>query len=137
MAITDSDLPTFDNCDPNDPEEKFLPVFTAPPDFGGVLYPIPLALCKKLSTRMDALGIDYVRDPSIKFRANPEAMTPFDITGKWVDVDTPDSDDDAVREQMAKIKPAVIRAVAKAALDDDEDLRAEVLRKYIDEEMSK
>src|SRR5699024_8917613 len=121
---------------PSDPEEKFLPVFTAPPDFGGVLYPIPLALCKKLSARMDELGIDYAREPRIKFRQNPEAHTPFDVVGKWVPVDEPEPEPDAIREQIARIKPKVMKAAVRAALDDDEDLRAEVLAKYLKEELA-
>ncbi|MBM4508941.1 DUF2744 domain-containing protein [Rhodococcus hoagii] len=35
--MRDNELPTFANCDPNDPEERFLPLFVGLPDVIGAM----------------------------------------------------------------------------------------------------
>lgn len=109
--VNDSEIPTFHNCDPDDPEEHFLPAFTALPGMRGAPLLMPTEYWRLVSKRLWDLGYRQVEPPTLKYRPPVGRMDGFAVTGEWVSVDEPDTEEDRIAQVVAQIGPGVRQAL--------------------------
>ena len=83
-------VPLFENCDPDNPRQKFLPMFTAMPGLKGAPLLMPPEYWETVSWRMCVLGAAIVAEPGLKYQPPRTVANPWSAPGKWVDLDTPD-----------------------------------------------
>lgn len=110
MAVGDSDIPTFENVDPNDPEEFALPAFVGMSDDAPMV--LPVSYWRKVCKRLWDLGFRQAEEPTIKWRmqardpANPMPM----MAGQWVPIDEPD-DHSKAAEVLDRMRPEAFDAL--------------------------
>lgn len=110
--MKDGEIPTFDNCDPNDPEEMFLPAFVALPGLRGAPLLMPISYYRGVSQRIYDVGGRRVAPPTIKWRPPVEGrFGGMTAQGMWVPIDTPDTAADeaamAVSQMSAGLRARV------------------------------
>lgn len=88
------DIPTRENCDPNDPYQAFLWMLVAMPYVKGAQLVFPVDYLQLVSKRLWDCGARPAEAPVIKYQ-KPAATDPHWLTspGSWVPVDAPDPDD--------------------------------------------
>lgn len=118
--VQKNQLPTVDNCDPNDPEEMFLPFFVGLPNVIGALLVFPLEWWRKVSAHLVKCGVmlecpecGHRNDPEIRFRLTPGEDPMMGGGGRWVPADTPVEQDDVLGEKLRAMSPRI-----RAALRD-------------------
>lgn len=109
-------VPLRENCDPENPRQRFLWMFTAMPGMRGAPLMLPPEYWELQSWRMCVLGAGIVAEPSLKYQAPLTAANPHTAAGKWVPPETPDPP-----------RPTMKDLVAKLSQDDRAELRHTVL----------
>lgn len=129
--LPDNAIPTRENCDLDDPDERFLWAFTSMPDMGGALLMLPNDLMRKLSKRLSQVGAmlrcpncGHEEKPEIRWRMAPaDPGSPFPSTaGEWVPADLPETERDVVAERLAQMGPHVKRVVAERLAQEFPDV---------------
>ena len=119
MAAEDHGLPVRELCDLNDPEEMFLWALLAQDDVNGAQVMVSIQHLRTISKRIYQVGGRLVADPVIKYRAPAVApLTPFGDQGRFVPIDEPEPERDALGESLAQLKPHVLRAVVDRTRED-------------------
>ncbi|WP_342800965.1 DUF2744 domain-containing protein [Nocardia sp. No.11] len=109
-------VPTRENCDPANPRQAFLWMFTAPPGQAGAPLMMPTEYFELLSWRMWVLGARPVAEPTQKWQAPVNATAnPWTASGKWVDINTPEPERKTVAQLMREL-PAADRAEIRSAV---------------------
>lgn len=84
-------VPLFDNCDPKNPRQAFLPFFTAMPGVQGAPMITQVEFWELQSWRMWLLGARPTGGKRhLKYRPPATVTNPWTAQGEWVDVDDPD-----------------------------------------------
>lgn len=118
MALPDGVLPTRENCDPDDPEETFLPAFVALPDVRGAAMILPIPWWRKVSAHLRAFGAmlrcpacGHEETPTIRYKPSLAPDPLLGAAGEWVPADEPEPERDVLAEQLDKLRPHVKKAV--------------------------
>ncbi|MBF6133517.1 DUF2744 domain-containing protein [Nocardia otitidiscaviarum] len=113
-----SGVPTRANCDPDNPRQAFLWMFTAMPAMTGAPLMLPTEYWEMQSWRMWVLGARPAAEPTQKWQA-PASVTanPWTAPGKWVDLDTPEPQRKTLAEMLREL-PQADRAEIRAAVLD-------------------
>lgn len=84
MAVPAGELPTQENCDPNDPEEAFLWMLIAIPGMKGAPVPFPIEYLRELSKRLWNCGARPTGEQTLWYHA-PRAgdISPMFAAGEW------------------------------------------------------
>lgn len=107
-------VPTRDNCDPANPRQAFLWMFTAPPGMQGAPLMMPTEYWELMSWRMWVLGARPAEEPTQKWQAPVNmAANAWMAAGKWVPLDTPEPERKTLAEAMREL-PQAERAAIKA-----------------------
>lgn len=112
--IAAPDLPTFDNCDPNNPDEFALPAFVALPGMKGAPLGPPVKWLRILSRRLWDLGFRYHPElRTLKYR-KPQLNDPNWVrsAGEWVSLDAPDDPDDELSPEARELLNVIARQKA-------------------------
>ncbi|MFD7046047.1 translation initiation factor IF-2 N-terminal domain-containing protein [Rhodococcus jostii] len=117
MPLREGELPTSDNCDPNNPEEAWLPALVAIPGIAGAPLPLPIEYLKILATRLWDYGGPPNPDAQSTWYHPPRSgdISPMFAAGQWKDhppEDTPGIDltslskalQDEVRRQALELE---------------------------------
>lgn len=109
-------VPTRESCDPENPRQAFLWMFTAPPGQAGAPLMMPTEYFEVLSWRLWVLGARPSAEPTQKWQA-PQSATanPWTAAGKWVDINTPDPEQRTIAQLMREL-PAADRAEIRSAV---------------------
>lgn len=109
-------VPTRENCDLDNPRQKFLWMYTAPPGMSGAPLMMPTEWWELVSFRQCVLGGDLVREPAQQW-VPPENMTasPHMAAGKWVDAGTPKPERKTIAMLLREL-PAADRAEIRNAV---------------------
>lgn len=129
--VQNNEIPTWDNCDPNDPEEKFLPLFVALPGMKGAPLLLPISYFRGVSRRLDDGGAmmrcescGYEKPKKIKWRAPIEGRYGgYTAQGSWVDINEPDNTHTIVADAVAKMSPEARRRVQEEIQRVEEENR--------------
>lgn len=99
-------VPTRENCDLDNPRQKFLWMFTAMPGMKGAPLMMPAEYWEMQSWRMCVLGGGITGEPGQKWQAPANTLNPHMAAGTWVDLDAPEPNhktiNDLVRELSQK-----------------------------------
>lgn len=116
----DKELPTLDNCDPNDPEEMFLPFFVGLPDVIGAPLVFPIKWWRKVSRHLKECGVvlqcpecGHREQPKKKYRIDPTEDLMMGGGGQWVAADAPEPERDVLAERLDAIRPEVKREMLR------------------------
>lgn len=82
-------VPTRDTCDPTNPRQAFLWMFTAMPGLQGAPLILPPEYWEMQSWRMWVLGARPTEEPQLKWRPPANMANPWNATGAWVPLDAP------------------------------------------------
>lgn len=87
MAVPAGELPTKENCDPNDPEEAFLWQLIAMPGMKGAPVPFPIEYLREVSKRMWNCGSRPNIAEQTEWYHPPRAgdISPMFAAGEWKD----------------------------------------------------
>ncbi|MBF6291796.1 DUF2744 domain-containing protein [Nocardia farcinica] len=112
-------VPTRENCDLDNPRQKFLWMFTAMPGMQGAPLILPPEYWELMSWRICVLGGDLVHEPGQKWQApvTNMATSPWTAAGKWVHPDEPEPERKTIKE-MIEALPQQDRAELRAAVLD-------------------
>lgn len=110
-------LPLRGNCDLNNPRQKFLWMFTAPPGLKGAPLMMPVEYYEYVSWRLSILGADIVREPQLKYQPSSDVVNAWTSAGEWVSLDTPDREIPSLAKSIEAL-PAGDRAEIKAYVID-------------------
>lgn len=118
--LKDGDFPTVKNCNPNCPEEAFLPTYAGLPGMNGAPLPFPVDYLKLVSRRQWDCGARPAGSviPSkvlIKYQ-RPRSTDPHWLTspGVWVGIDEPDRDQFDIKEFVQSLPQDARRQLAEA-----------------------
>jgi hypothetical protein len=119
-------VPLRENCDLDNPRQKFLWMFTAMPGMRGAPLMMPAEYWEMQSWRMCVLGADVVNEPTQKWQAPVNTVNPHMAAGQWVDLDAAEPERktlaDMVRELPQKDRADIRAAVLEQmGLEDDGD----------------
>ncbi|QMU22082.1 DUF2744 domain-containing protein [Gordonia rubripertincta] len=124
------DFPTFDNCDPDDPDQFALPAFVGLPGMRGAPLGPPVSWLRMLSRRLWNLGFRYHPElRTLKYR-KPHTGDPnfLKSAGEWVPIDAPDDPQDELSPEarelldvLARQKAARQKSAAPVPVIPDED----------------
>lgn len=94
-------FPTRENCDLDNPREKFLWCLVALPGMRGASLAMPVDYLMMISEHLHECGVDFVRAPTKKWQP-PKANDPHWMTspGRWVSADTPDEAGDPAQQAL-------------------------------------
>lgn len=113
-AWTGQGVPTRENCDPANPRQAFLWMFTAPPGQRGAPLMMPAEYWEMMSWRLWVLGARPTEEPTQKW-IPPASMSasPWMAAGDWVDASMPDPERKTIAQMMREL-PAPERAAIRA-----------------------
>lgn len=112
-------VPTRENCDPDNPRQRFLWMYTAPPGMQGAPLMLPTEWWELMSWRQCTLGAGIVAEPTLKWQAPiAQAASPWTAAGKWVSLDTAEPERKTLAEMVREL-PQAERAAVKAAVLDE------------------
>lgn len=127
--LADNQIPTRENCDLEDPTERFLWMFTSLPDLNGSLLLLPTEQMRKLSKRLDDAGAmlqcencGHEKEPRIRWRMSPTEVPLVGAAGEWVDASEEESERDVVAERLAQMSPHVKRIVLERLAEEFPDV---------------
>ncbi|MGX6508293.1 translation initiation factor IF-2 N-terminal domain-containing protein [Rhodococcus sp. SJ-2] len=85
MAVPVGELPTQENCDPNDPEEAFLWMLIAMPGMKGAPVPFPIEYLREVSKRIWNCGARPGIEPQAEWYHPPQSgdISPMFAAGEW------------------------------------------------------
>ena len=84
-------IPTRENCDLDNPRQRFLWMFTAPPGQKGAPLTMPTEYYEMQSYHMCILGGGIKSKPKLKYRPpNNVVASRWGAAGEWVHLDDPD-----------------------------------------------
>lgn len=129
MALADNQVPTRENCDLTDPEERFLWMLTGLPDVVGALLLLATPMLRKISAHLVKCGAmlecpecGHQQEPEIRFRMTPSEVPMTGAAGEWVPADQVVSEQDAIGEALVQMRPQVQRMVAERLADKFPDV---------------
>lgn len=129
MALADDQIPTRNNCDLTDPDERFLWMLTGLPDVIGALLLLPTPMLRKISGHLDRAGAmlscpecGYEKPPEVRWRMVPSETPMTGAAGEWVSADTPEEDLDVIGEALVQMRPEVQRQVAERLAEQFPDI---------------
>lgn len=97
-------VPLFDNCDPKNPRQAFLPFFTAMPGVQGAPMITQVEFWELQSWRMWLLGARPTGGKRrLKYRPPASVTNAWTAQGEWVDIDDPDPPRMTLRELSRKL----------------------------------
>lgn len=97
-------VPLFDNCDPKNPRQAFLPFFTAMPGVQGAPMLTQVEFWELQSWRMWLLGARPTGGKRrLKYRPPASVTNAWTAQGEWVDIDDPDPPRMTLRELSRKL----------------------------------
>ncbi|WP_280333097.1 phage gene 29 protein family protein [Nocardia wallacei] len=99
-------LPVRANCDPENPRQRFLWMFTAMPGVKGAPLMLPPEYWECQSWRMCVLGAGIVGEPGLKYQPPASFASPWTSAGQWVPLDTPDPEPLTVADVMDGLSTA-------------------------------
>lgn len=99
-------VPLRENCDLDNPRQKFLWMFTAMPGMKGAPLMLPPEYWEMQSWRMCVLGAGIVAEPALKWQAPLTTANPHIAAGKWVPPETPDPPRPTMKDLVAKLPQA-------------------------------
>ena len=108
-------VPVRENCDPTNPRQAFLWMFTAMPGMKGAPLMLPTEYWETQSWRMWVLGARPVAEPTLKYRAPASVTAAWQAAGEWVNLDAPDRTAPSFAELFRDL-PQQERAEIRAAL---------------------
>lgn len=118
------DIPTRENCDPNNPYQAFLWMLVAMPYVKGAQLMLPIDYLQLVSKRLWDCGVRPVEEPIIKYQ-RPLATDANWLTspGTWVPVDAPDRDprrpvEKAVDELLNQQQAELVRELWRRLTDE-------------------
>lgn len=118
--LPEGGFPTFENCNPNCPEEAFLPTFAGLPGMKGAPLPFPVEYLKMVSRRQWDCGsrpMGSVVPPKrvIKYQ-RPQTSNPHWLTspGVWVDINEPERNTLDIKEFVQSLPQDAKRQLAEA-----------------------
>lgn len=116
--VADNEIPTRNNCNIDDPEERFLWMLIDLPDQAGASLILPVPALRKISARLSDAGAQlaceacgHEKEPAVVWRPIPGHSPMLGSAGHWVDADTPDVGSDAVGDVLDQLKPEVHKAL--------------------------
>ncbi|MDM7488703.1 DUF2744 domain-containing protein [Rhodococcus sp. CSLK01-03] len=112
-------LPLRGNCDPKNPRQAFLWMFTALPGVQGAPLPLPTDYWETVSWRQWQLGARPTEEPQLKYQPPMNMVADrWTAAGKWVTLDTPDP-----------VYPTMTDIVSKLSQQDRAELKAVITEK--------
>ncbi|NKS42311.1 DUF2744 domain-containing protein [Rhodococcus hoagii] len=106
-------LPLRENCDPLNPRQALLWMFTAMPGVQGAPLPLPTEYWEMVSWRMWILGARPIRKPQLKYQPPQNAVADrWSASGQWVTLCTPDLPRKSLAE-VVSVLPQADRAELK------------------------
>lgn len=110
-------LPTRENCDPSNPRQKFLWMFTAPPGIQGAPMAFPTEYWELMSFRQCTLGAGIIAEPTMEWHPPTSnlATNPWTASGEWHPVGTPRKQTKTLRQMIDEL-PQQERAELRAAV---------------------
>jgi hypothetical protein len=105
-------VPLRENCDLNNPRQKFLWMFTALPGVKGAPLLMPVDYWEMVSWRQCVLGGDITGEPGLKYVPPPTMANPWTASGRWADLSEPDE----ARATLAEVMDQHLTAADKAEI---------------------
>lgn len=96
-------VPLRENCDLDNPRQRFLWMFTAMPGMKGAPLMLPPEYWEMQSWRMCVLGAGIVAEPSLKYQGPLTTANPHTAAGQWVPPETPDPPRPSMKDMVAKL----------------------------------
>lgn len=83
-------IPLPENCDLDNPRQRFLWMFTGMPGVKGAPMLMPTEFWETQSWRMCVLGAGIVGEPGLKYQPGSNMANAWTATGRWAPLDEPD-----------------------------------------------
>lgn len=116
--VADNEIPTRENCDLTDDEERFLWMLVDLPEMQGASLILPGPVLRAFSKRFSDAGAmlacdncGYEKPPVVKWRPIVGHTPMIGSAGQWVDAGQPDDGDAQVRAVLDSVRPDVHAAI--------------------------
>jgi hypothetical protein len=119
-------VPLRENCDLNNPRQRFLWMYTALPGIKGAPLLMPVDYWEMVSWRQCVLGAGIVGEPGLKYVPPPTMANPWTASGRWADLSEPEEQRATLAEVMEQHLTAADKAEIRGFVEEKLGLRQDM-----------